>query len=188
MTGSMSSFQKYIVCGVFYTPCGWYIPKYVPKWPETQNGSFGAYLGTYHPYSIYNTPQTIYFWKLLIETVILSYKTLKSNNFEKMTYNANLEFSKWFGGGPKFNFWAPNFFSWFLGLWTMGKCVIIWKFPERCISGTHYYSGRDIWDHILSGVRHLDFLHKKILDPFLHTVLSIDPLSWLFMKLNSFWN
>ena len=39
-----------------------------------------------------NNPQTIYFCNLLIATVILSYETLKSNNFEKLTYNANMIF------------------------------------------------------------------------------------------------
>ena len=53
---------------------------------------FGPYQRWYHPNSISNTPQHIYFLNLLIERVILSYKTLKSNNFEKMTYNANLNF------------------------------------------------------------------------------------------------
>ena len=46
-------------------------------------------------------PQTIYFWKLLIEPVILSYKTSKSNNFEKMTYNEKFRFSNWSGGVQK---------------------------------------------------------------------------------------
>ena len=49
-------------------------------------------------------PQTIYFWNLLIATVILSYRTLKSNNFEKLTYNANLKFSKGVGGPQKLFF------------------------------------------------------------------------------------
>ena len=53
---------------------------------------FGPYQRRYHPYGISNTPQNIYFRNLLIETVILSYKTLKSNNFEKITYNENLNF------------------------------------------------------------------------------------------------
>ena len=81
----MSSFQKYIVWGVFDIPYGIFdIPFDIPP-----NGPFGPYLGTNHPYGISNTPQTIYFWKLLIEMVILSYKTLKSNNFEKMTLTAH---------------------------------------------------------------------------------------------------
>ena len=36
--------------------------------------------------------QTIYFWNLLIDTVPKTYKTLKSNNFENLTYNANMFF------------------------------------------------------------------------------------------------
>ena len=69
---------------------------------------FGPYQRRYHPYGISNTPQTIYFWKLLIETVILSYKTLKSNNFEKMTYNENWNFEIDEGGFQ--NYFSDNFF------------------------------------------------------------------------------
>ena len=50
---------------------------------QGQSGPFGPYQRRYHPNGISNTPQHIYFLNLLIETVILSYNTLKSNNFEK---------------------------------------------------------------------------------------------------------
>ena len=79
------------------------------KGQNPPNGHFGPYLCTNHPYGIPNTPQTIYFWKLLIETVILSYKTLKSNNFEKMTYNENLNFEIDEGGFQ--NYFLDNFFK-----------------------------------------------------------------------------
>ena len=109
MTVSMSRFQKYIVCGVFDIPYRWFVLKCGPKGPKPPNSPFGTYLGTNHQYGRSNTPQTIYFWNLLIETVILSYKTLKSNNFEKMTYNANLQFSNgWWG--VKIQFWGPKYF------------------------------------------------------------------------------
>ena len=75
------------------------------KGPKPPNGHFGPYLCTNHPYGISNTPQTIYFWKLLIEMVILSYKTLKSNNFEKMTYNENWNFEIDEGGFQNY-FWT----------------------------------------------------------------------------------
>ena len=71
-------------------------------------GPFGTYRRWYHPYGISNTPQTIYFLNLLIETVILSYKTLKSNNFEKITYNENLNFEIDEGGFQ--NYFLDNFF------------------------------------------------------------------------------
>ena len=38
---------------------------------------FGPYQRRYHPYGTSNTPKHIYFLNLLIETVILSYNTLK---------------------------------------------------------------------------------------------------------------
>ena len=42
-------------------------------------------------------------------TVILSYKALKSNNFEKMTYNENLNFEIDEGGFQ--NYFLDNFFK-----------------------------------------------------------------------------
>ena len=89
---------------------------------QGQSGPFGPYQRRYHPNGISNTPNHIYFLNPLIETVILSYKTLKSNNFEKMTYNANLLFSNGLRGS-KFNFWAPICLHDFLG-----KCVDVLTF------------------------------------------------------------
>ena len=82
MTVSMSRFQKYIVCGVFYILYWCYCPKRSQNGPILEIGPFWSHLGQLHKYGMQNTPQTIYFWNLLIDTVILSYKTLKSNNFE----------------------------------------------------------------------------------------------------------
>ena len=62
------------------------------KGSQGQSDPFGHYQRRYHPYGISSTSQHIYFLNLLIERVILSYTTLKSNNTEKMTYNANLNF------------------------------------------------------------------------------------------------
>ena len=76
MTVSMSKFRKYICWGDIAAD-------WVQKGHFGLVSPFGPYLSTNHQYGRSNTPQTIYFWKLLIETVILSYKTLKSNNFEK---------------------------------------------------------------------------------------------------------
>ena len=79
------------------------------KGSQGQSDPFGPYQGRYHPYYVPNTLQHIYFLNLLIETVILSYKTLKSNNFEKMTYNENSNFQM--DGGGVQNYFLDNFFG-----------------------------------------------------------------------------
>ena len=48
-----------------------------------------------HLYDTCKHPQNVFFWILLIDTIISSHKTSKSDNFDKFTYNANLKFSNW---------------------------------------------------------------------------------------------
>ena len=54
--------------------------------------AFLTYLAIFLPKFSKKTPTWLYFLLVLLECFHLSYRTLKSDNFEKLTYNANMFF------------------------------------------------------------------------------------------------
>ena len=77
------------------------------------------------------------FWNPHIAVIILSYRTLKSNNFEKLTYNANWTFWRGGGGGVQNYFFGPNFFWRFFYTIGHGKTLL---HPEICKTSLIWYT------------------------------------------------
>ena len=63
------------------------------KSKKAKKSIFWTHLISKHLYGTCKHPQNVFFWILLIDTIISSHKTSKSDNFDKLTYNANLKFS-----------------------------------------------------------------------------------------------